>query len=59
MPDLYNVLGVSREADDKTIKKAYFDLARVNHPDKGGDTEKFKEIQNAYDVLSDSGKRQM
>lgn len=59
MPDLYNVLGVSREADDKTIKKAYFDLARVNHPDKGGDTEKFKEIQNAYDVLSDSQKRQM
>jgi len=59
MPDLYNVLGVSKDADDKTIKKAYFDLARVNHPDKGGDTEKFKEIQNAYDVLSDSQKRQM
>ena len=59
MPDLYNVLGVAKDADDKTIKRAYFDLARVNHPDKGGDTEKFKEIQNAYDVLSDSQKRQV
>lgn len=59
MPDLYNVLGVAKDADDKTIKKAYYDLARVHHPDKGGDTEKFKEIENAYAVLSDSGKRQM
>jgi len=59
MPDLYAVLGVQRDADEREVKKAYFDLAKIHHPDKGGDTEKFKEIQNAYDVLSDSSKRQM
>jgi len=59
MPDLYGVLGVDKGADDRAIKKAYFELAKIHHPDKGGDNEKFKEIQNAYEVLSDSGKRQM
>ena len=59
MSDLYDVLKVNRQADVKDIKKSYFELAKANHPDKGGDTEKFKEIQNAYDVLSDSQKRQM
>jgi DnaJ-class molecular chaperone len=59
MSDLYKILGVGRDAEQKEIKRAYFDLARTNHPDKGGDTEKFKEIQNAYDVLGDSDKRRM
>jgi len=59
MSDLYNILGVERDAEPKDIKRAYYDLAKVNHPDKGGNPEKFKEIQNAYDVLSDSEKRQM
>lgn len=59
MPDLYAVLGVNRESDDRTIKKAYMELARTHHPDKGGDAEKFKEIQNAYGVLSDGDKRRM
>lgn len=59
MSDLYNVLGVGRDADAKDVKRAYFDLAKTHHPDKGGDVEKFKEIQNAYDVLSDSEKRRM
>jgi DnaJ-class molecular chaperone len=59
MPDLYQVLGISRDADDRTIKKAYMELARTHHPDKGGDAEKFKEIQHAYGVVSDSDKRRM
>ena len=59
MSDLYDVLKVNRQADVKDIKKSYFELAKANHPDKGGDTEKFKEIQNAYDVLSDPEKRRM
>lgn len=59
MSDLYSLLGVARDADSKDIKRAYYDLAKVNHPDKGGNPEKFKEIQNAYDVLGDSEKRQM
>ena len=58
MPEsLYDVLGVSRTASAKEIKKAYFDLAKVQHPDKGGSEEKFKQIQMAYDILSDDGKR--
>lgn len=56
---LYEVLGVSHDASSKEIKKAYFDLAKVVHPDKGGSEEKFKEIQTAYDILSDDGKRRM
>jgi molecular chaperone DnaJ len=57
--DLYQILGVGREADAKEIKKAYYALAREKHPDKGGNAEEFKEIQHAYDVLSDDGKRRM
>ena len=58
MPEsLYDVLGVSREASAKDIKKAYFDLAKVEHPDKGGNEEKFKKIQTAYEILSDDEKR--
>lgn len=59
MPEqsLYEVLGVSRSASDREIKKAYFDLAKTEHPDKGGDEEKFKQIQSAYEILSDEDKR--
>ena len=60
-PDYYKVLGVSREASDEEIRKAYKKLARQYHPDvKPGDkeaAEKFKEVQEAYEVLSDSEKR--
>jgi len=49
--DLYKTLGVERGADAKEIKKAYFNLAKTHHPDKGGDAEVFKGIQRAYDVL--------
>src|SRR5438309_9994917 len=58
--DYYRILGVDRKADDKTIKSAYRRLARKHHPDvaKGKDTaERFKEINEAYDVLSDPEKR--
>ncbi len=57
MTNLYDTLGVAKNASAEEIKKAYRKLAREHHPDSGGDEAKFKEIQGAYDVLSDSGKR--
>ena len=56
---LYEELGVGQGADTREIKKAYFDLARIHHPDKGGDPEKFKKIENAYSILSDDEKRKV
>lgn len=55
--DYYDILGVSRSASAEEIKRAYRKLAHEHHPDKGGDQEKFKEINEAYQVLSDAGKR--
>ncbi|PWN27578.1 DnaJ-domain-containing protein [Jaminaea rosea] len=55
--DYYKVLGVSRDADGPTIKKAYRKLAKVNHPDKGGSAEKMAAINEAFDVLNDPEKR--
>ena len=46
-------MGLDPKATETEIKKAYRNLARQHHPDKGGDPEKFKKIQGAYDVLSD------
>ena len=56
-PDYYKTLGVPRDADADTIKKAFRKLARKHHPDAGGDETKFKEINEAYEVLSDEKKR--
>ncbi len=56
--DYYNTLGVGKEASDDEIKKAYRKLAHKYHPDKqGGDEAKFKEVNEAYQVLSDKEKR--
>ena len=55
----YEILGVDKKADFNTIKKAYFKLARTHHPDRGGDKDKFQEIQGAYEVLSDKEKREL
>ena len=58
MSDYYNILGVPKTASQDEIKKAYRKLASKHHPDKGGDTAKFQEIQTAYETLSDPQKRQ-
>src|SRR5438128_2659578 len=59
--DYYEVLGVKRDAGENEIKKAYRKLARDFHPDRNpGDKQaeqRFKEVQDAYDVLSDKTKR--
>ena len=53
----YDVLGVKKDASADEIKKAFRKLARKHHPDAGGDEEKFKELNSAYEVLSDAEKR--
>jgi len=53
----YKLLEVDKNATVNDIKKSYRKLAMKNHPDKGGDPEKFKEITKAYEVLSDADKR--
>ena len=56
--DYYSVLGVEKKASQDDIKKAFRKLAHKYHPDKkGGDEEKFKEVNEAYSVLSDEKKR--
>src|SRR5262245_503013 len=59
--DYYEVLGVARDASEEDVKKAYRKLARQHHPDRNpGDKAaeaRFKEVQEAYDVLGDKTKR--
>jgi len=55
--DYYKILGVSKQATSPEIKKAYYKLAHKHHPDKGGDEKKFKEINEAYQTLSNNEKR--
>jgi len=57
MTDYYATLGVSRTASTAEIKQSFRRLASQHHPDKGGDTKKFQEIQAAYAVLGDEQKR--
>lgn len=59
--DFYDVLGVSKDADEKTIKSAYRKLAMANHPDRNPDDEaaanRFREAAEAYEILKDDQKR--
>ena len=57
--DYYSTLGLKRGASDEEIKKAYRSLAMKHHPDRGGDANKFKEVEEAYRTLSDPEKKRM
>ena len=59
MKDLYDILKIDRNASKKEIAKAYKRLAVINHPDKGGSEDKFKEISEAYSILSDPNKKKV
>jgi len=54
----YDILGVTEKATAEEIKRAYRKLASQHHPDKGGDKNKFQEIEQAYRTLSDNSRRQ-
>ena len=55
--DYYSILGLKRNATQDDIKKAYRKLAMKNHPDRGGDSDQFAKISEAYEILSDPQKR--
>ena len=59
MSDFYDILGVSKQADDAELKKAYKKASMQHHPDRGGDEEQFKKVNEAYATLKDPSKRQM
>jgi curved DNA-binding protein CbpA len=54
---LYTWLGIEEDATRSEIKKAYRDQAKIHHPDRGGDTDRFSRIQQAYHILMDPNKR--
>ncbi len=58
-PDYYKILGVKKDASQDQIKKAFRRLARKHHPDAGGSEEKFKQLNEAYEVLGDEKKRKI
>jgi DnaJ-class molecular chaperone len=57
--DYYSILGVDRKCTKENIKKAFRKMAIIHHPDKSGDQEKFKQINEAYNILIDDEKRSM
>ena len=58
MKNYYDILGVSEDASNDQIKRAFKDIAKKEHPDRGGNEAKFKEANEAYDTLKDTRKRQ-
>ena len=58
MKNYYDILGVSENASNDQIKKAFKNIAKKEHPDRGGDVKVFKEANEAYDTLKDTQKRQ-
>lgn len=56
--DYYSLLGVDRNADQNQIKQAYRNLVKQHHPDRGGDADHFKKINQAYETLGDPNKRE-
>ena len=59
MTDPYEILGVERDANEAQLKAAYRRLAKVAHPDSGGDTEAFDNLQKAYGLLLDPVRRKV
>lgn len=59
MTDLYETLGIHKGATKSQIKAAWRKLAKSHHPDKGGDPETFKQVKEAYEVLSDDDRRKL
>ena len=57
MKNYYDILGVSEDASNEQIKKAFKDIAKKEHPDRGGNEARFKEANEAYDTLKNSQKR--
>jgi hypothetical protein len=55
---LYNFLGVSQDADATTITKTYRQMAKIMHPDKGGNFKEFQKLQSAYTILNDPEKKE-
>ncbi|MGO7181071.1 DnaJ domain-containing protein [Rhizobium brockwellii] len=59
MTDPYDILGVERDADEAQLKAAYRRLAKVTHPDSGGDSDAFANLQKAYGLLLDPVRRKV
>lgn len=59
MSNYYDLLGINKNSSQEEIKKAYRKKALEHHPDKGGDADRFREISEAYEVLSDPSKKDM
>ena len=57
MKDYYKILGVGETATNEQIKRAFKDIAKKEHPDRGGNKHRFQEASEAHDVLKDSQKR--